>query len=234
MKRFLLGLLKWTGIVVGASILGLSLGVILVVLSSTAPTPTPTPTPVPPVYVVQHPPRHSVLFVIGADSLAHGCPITTPTGDYVLSSRHVVMNEKKDRLMGARWGEQGGASGELFPIAISDRADIGMFGFVDEKRPSVMHHLSESAPGEGEVLWMFGYNWATFSEKPLALATVRVLAGHIVGNNSAGPGSSGSCLLDERGDVVGVNSWQVSGEGGENLSLGPAVFGPWKPTYQAQ
>jgi len=223
MRRVLLLLLGATA--VGAI---LWVGVQLILSGAPAAKPSP-PAPEPsPAYALQHPPRHSVIFIISPSSLAHGCPVTLASGDYVLTSRHVIYDNEAKGLMGARWGEEGGASGRLRPIIAYNDADIGMFAFEGTARPNVMHRISVSAPAPHETVWMFGYDWVTFTEKPLAVNILGVVAGHFIGDATAGPGSSGSCILDEKGEVIGINSWQIGSASGMR-SVGPAVFGQWMP-----
>ena len=159
-----------------------------------------------------------ILALVGRDGMAHGCPIAPSVA---LTNRHVFFGDDKEPHPLAFSSDGSKAEGVLLPWDGFEYADLAS-GITTTDTPYL--YLSTSAPVPGEQLWWVGYNWG---DQQQFMATqiftghlLRIVAGNLVLDVTTPEGSSGSCILDARGQVVGIVAWKES-----THSIGPAVYG---------
>jgi len=56
---------------------------------------------------------------------------------------------------------------------------------------------------------------------------IRIVAGHLMLDDQVPAGASGSCLLNTRGEVVGIVTWGQKTEDLREETVVVAVFGEW-------
>jgi hypothetical protein len=172
-----------------------------------------------------------VLAIMGKYSIAHACPVSE---NLALTAAHVIDPrpfDKETPLHGSRWSAAG-EEGLIDSDAVLRESDLG---FISSLKPfPAFYQHAEEAPEVGETLWLVGYNWSgakeAFAEKIIRVEVVRLVAGHLIFNRAGQPGSSGSCVLNSRGELVGIN---VAGMGvgyKEEVGIAVSVWGAWWPT----
>jgi hypothetical protein len=151
-----------------------------------------------------------VMALIGFDGMGHACPIE----DTVLSARHML----ESRFPWGKewsyymWADGKGNEGWGRGVIVDKYQDMGMFQVTGT--PSF--YPIGSKPKVGDKVW-----WVQFKEGALSFGldevkstTVKhVRAGHIVIADAPNPGASGSCLLNQAGEAVGIVVWKVSDKG---------------------
>jgi hypothetical protein len=176
----------------------------------------------------EYPDTTGVLALMGKAAIAHACAI----GPYeALTAAHVIDPRPFDPsfpLVGARWSA-GNLSGLAIPGYVWAEVDIGTLTS-QEPFPKFYERV-DSAPELGESLYLVQYSWQSadkaFADKVLEVTVKRVVAGHVIFDPSGEGGSSGSCLLNQAGKLVGIN---IAGKGvGFNEEVGIAVglWGDW-------
>jgi len=72
---------------------------------------------------------------------------------------------------------------------------------------------AEKAPAPGEYVYFYGLDWrsksAAFAERVFRAKVIRSVAGILVYEPAGEPGTSGSCVLNEKAEVVAVNTGGV-------------------------
>jgi hypothetical protein len=93
--------------------------------------------------------------------------------------------------------------------------------------------VSQTAPKPGDRIWFLGYSWRnkkTAMEPDVIEARItRIVALHLIFSPSGKPGSSGSCIVNEAGEVVAINEGGYSTDDGSEAGLGVGVWsGLWR------
>jgi hypothetical protein len=176
----------------------------------------------------EHPDTTGVLALMGKTAIAHACaigPREALTAAHVMEPRPL---EPSVPLVGSRWSA-GTLSGRAVPGYVWAEVDIVTLSSLDAF-PKYYERV-DSAPEPGETLWLVQYSWESadkaFADKVLEVTVKRVVAGHVIFDPSGEGGSSGSCLLNKVGKLVGIN---IAGKGvGFNEEVGIAVglWGDW-------
>ena len=178
----------------------------------------------------QVPNTGNILSLFGRFTFAHGCPIAA---DRVLTNAHVLDLRPFDREM------------PLFPYRFqSDTQEglvIGMGASVREDLAwavptpplSFFYPLASNAPAVGETLYWLSYDRSNrkkgLTRKPLSGKVLRVVVGHIILDTETPPGSSGSCVLNSRGEVVGLIAWGLEMDNTEELTVAVGTWSDWLP-----
>jgi S1-C subfamily serine protease len=176
------------------------------------------------------------LELSGPEGFGHGCPLSPTT---LLTAAHVML-QAGSPLRGfgpapLRWRETpSGVHGVVVFLDRDPAADLAVMRGVDGG-PSFTRSfpLAASAPKVGEMLSVIGYDWRRktfFSPRVWKLKFVGESAGHLFVEGNPGPGSSGACVLNEAGEVVGINIAWVETDDMSPVGIGVAVFGDWLPS----
>lgn len=171
------------------------------------------------------------LQIIGRFGMAHACPIAP---DIALTNSHVVDPRPFDPgvpVFPLRWSQVGNPATDtvLLPLNENRRDDLVIAGI----RPSVDHFyvIAKEAPKPGDRLWWVAYDWRNkeraFSERLMSGRLVRIVAGHLIVNEETFPGSSGSCVLNDSGELVGIVSFGAGLNNGEEVAGFVGVYGNW-------
>lgn len=141
--------------------------------------------------------------------MGHACPISATRA---LTSAHVVDPRPFDKdvpLTPLRWSDRLGNAGEATPKGVIADSDLAL---LDGNFP-VVFPLATKAPAEGDKVRMVKFGWR-FKFEELQARVVRMVGGMIVFDKDSEGGSSGGCVLNEAGEVVGVVAWGVPDEAG--------------------
>lgn len=170
---------------------------------------------------------NGVVAMVNADGLkfAHGCPISSHR---MLTAEHVAAIERP-------WSWQGppGWSGVVEVETIDGVRELASMVSEEEGQSfPISYSISPTEPSIGDTLWMVGFGDI---ETPLAPAVkavkvTSVAAGYIFTKGTAGPGSSGSCLFNRKGEVVGINIATI----GTQYGMGTLVLskGNWGEPHE--
>jgi S1-C subfamily serine protease len=175
------------------------------------------------------PDTSGILRLGGRFTFAHACPIE----DLVLTSGHVVDArpfEPEVPLLPYRYSDGAGNAGVVAPLSTERCSDLAVMAV----RPGqvVRPYLRASeAPQIGERVWYIGYDWSgkgkAFAEKVIDAKVIRIVAGHLILDEAGEVGSSGSCVLNQAGEVVAINSFGRQVGVGEEVEGVVGVWGPW-------
>lgn len=170
-----------------------------------------------------------ILRLVGRFGAAHACPV----GELILTNGHVTDLRPFDRdvsLMPYRYSDGAGHSGILAPVSTERCADLGLMavrpGFTVKPYP-----VASEAPKVGERVWYQGFDFASrgkaYAERVVAAKVLRIVAGHLILDEVGDFGSSGSCVLNVRGQVVGINAFGHKVRSGEEVEGVVGIWGEW-------
>jgi V8-like Glu-specific endopeptidase len=171
------------------------------------------------------PPTAAIVSVIGRFGMAQACPVAA---NLAITNAHVVDPFPTNAgmpLMGLRWD-----GGLVRPLTASSFEDLALLTPMGEPFPS-WYPLAAETPAVGEELWWVGYDWGKRS-RALTRRTFRgdvvaVVAGTISINAETPSGSSGSCVLNARGEVVAIIAWGREMDNSEHAAFAISVWGRW-------
>lgn len=191
----------------------------------------------------------SSLRLVGRFSAGHACPIEPRVA---LTNGHVMDPRPFDAsvpLVPYAWSDGNGASGFLAPIR--DAEGHVLEGAVERARdlarveplsprdvfPNPLH-LADRAPAPGDRVWLLGYDWRNrgraMADDVIEARVTRVVALHVIFTPSGKPGSSGSCLVNDAGEVVAINEGGYETEDKEEAGLAVGVWGALSRIPEAQ
>ena len=147
----------------------------------------------------------------------HACPVN----GYVITAAHVVWDEERKTYVRVAWSDGAGSEGLGEVAAIHPALDL----VVLQTEGGAIKFLPAGQIAVGERVYWFEYDFRTRKNALRArrrFATVlRVVAQHYILDDMPIAGASGSCLLNEQGQVVGL---VVAGfDTDDKLGVGAAV-----------
>lgn len=163
-----------------------------------------------------------VVRLIGKGVIAHACPIT---GGLLVTNAHVARE-----VWTLRWSDGSGNEGVAKLLATMDDADLAVFRVT---RGKVDHEYEIGPrPAPGDRAYVRGYRSDgrknVLAERYVATRVSRLEAGHVVFEDDAKPGSSGSCVFNERGEVFAINAAGLgTGVQNEQAGLAVGIWGEW-------
>jgi V8-like Glu-specific endopeptidase len=172
-----------------------------------------------------------VVAVIGPRSSAQGCPVgprEAITAGHVAAATNAL---GQARLQAYR-GENSEWAGYLEAQMASDYEDAGLLR-VAEGHPDFpsWYTVAGKAPALGERLWWVGYDWrkqkTAYQPQVFSAKVVTIRAGNIVLDTQAIPGSSGSCVLNAQGQVVGLLVWGHEMNDARGTAVVVGLWPPW-------
>lgn len=164
-----------------------------------------------------------VVQVWTRGSMGHACPVSDSTA---FTADHVAVTYGEDLgralALPQIWGDRFGNAG-TYAHAWSDiRRDLA-FVQVVEGRFAGWFEIAKELPEVGDEVVIVGYDFdAGFVDKPKKVTVLQVLGGHLTYDGTPGPGSSGSCVLNAKGEAVGINVAAANGQG-----IGVLLAGGW-------
>jgi hypothetical protein len=159
-------------------------------------------------------------YLVGAAA----CPVT-PT--FALTADHVISVQLGDRGIQppVQWEDGLGNAGTANPIDRFPSVDLAGYG----GDFTLTVPVGAEPPKKGDRVFWVEFSWesedSAFERVVRSGVVTRVVAHHIIFKNRAPvPGASGSCLFNEKGEVIGIISLKVAI--GWTGSVGRAV-GVW-------
>lgn len=166
----------------------------------------------------------TVPGVVKRDGLGSICP-TGPREAY--TAYHVVLQTRPGAVyfVPILWATAD-AYGSAYPLYGDSRRDLAVL-LSDTDFPSYFHR-SAAAPAIGDELTVVGYDWAKngIPRKAKKIKVLSVFGGSITVDGTAGPGSSGSCLINSAGEAVGIHHWAFT-DSKLNTGVAAAIWGAW-------
>lgn len=178
-----------------------------------------------------------ILSLIGPDSMGSACPISPDTA---FTAGHVSGSTNAFGVSGSNnYRAENGAGWSGFVEAAHTSAweDAGALRPSDSP-PFDPLELAYRKPEPGERVYWIGFDWRTrkraFERRLFTGKVQRVIAGSIILDTPTTPGSSGSCLLDQSGKVVGVIVWTVGLDDQSEVAVAVGLFPPYLSKKAAQ
>ena len=154
----------------------------------------------------------------------HGCPVD----GVVFTARHVMWNKEEHRFEGATWSSRG-RDGVAFVVGVSSVQDIVVLSIED----GVVTYLPRGWAAVGDLVFWFEYDFRTRANglraRRMFAKVLRIVARQYVLDGIPTGGGSGGCLINERGEAVGLiaGGWLTNDKG----AVGVAPFLP-KPVVE--
>ncbi len=177
-----------------------------------------------------------ILRLVGRFSMGSACPVLTEghhAGVYALTNAHNTDLRPFDDvpLYPYRWQNNYGDSGVAFPQSVFTSHDLSWVRLTPP--PRMVYTIAANRPSPGDRVYWSEFN---FKSRKKAMAPVyrkakvlRTVAGHIVIDKTPNPGASGSCVLNEAGEVVGIIAFAVRVGDTSHVGLAVGVWGDWEP-----
>jgi S1-C subfamily serine protease len=171
----------------------------------------------------------AILRLQGRTSGAHACPVMVGDEQFVLTNAHVT---DRDGWVPYRYSNAYGEEGVLSAVSVNQAADIAVMRA--SKTLGNYYRVASKAPAIGERVRYIGYarssRKAAYAEETFDRVVVRVVAGHLIVDKPGKPGSSGSCVLNEGGEVVAINARGEELDNGDLIGGLVGVWGDWLET----
>lgn len=141
----------------------------------------------------------SVQLLTPVGGAGHGCPVN----NVLITNAHVMLDDKGRPVVAATISQQG-KQGLAALVTFAAALDLALL------EPSIpLDYLPGGTAAEpGDVVYWFEYDFRTVKNALRGRRRVgkilRIVAGHYVLDVTPNPGASGSCLINEKGEVIGV------------------------------
>lgn len=169
------------------------------------------------------PDMSGIMPLIGKGTLAHACPISPVKA---LTAAHVVSKGGEDESPRFHHFQQGDVVGTTNRVEVFEDADIALVWL--DKPVKKFYPLAPTAPIPGEKLFLRGFDFRrqkdALAPRDWEVTVLRTVAGHVVFKPGVEQGTSGSCILNQQGEVVGIVAFGVSIEGGSEAVVGVGVW----------
>lgn len=175
----------------------------------------------------EKPDTSRVLRLMGRWGSAHACPVWP---NLVLTSAHVIEPRPFEASVPPvpyRYQDGQGRTGIVTPATAERCADLATLHVRQELGWYVR---ADTEPKVGDTVWMLGFDWSSRSKaygpKLIEARVTQVIAGNLYFDKTGEPGSSGSCVFNVRGEVVGINQGATIAP---DWTVGHAVgiYGSW-------
>lgn len=165
----------------------------------------------------------------GRYARAHACPVVFRGELYVLTNAHVTALWNRWDLYPYRYSNGAGEEGVIDPLRVDRASDLAVVK--PSSMPTHWYRVAEQAPKVGDKVRLIGFDTrnhkTAYAEKVFDTTVARVVAGHLILSDAGTRGSSGSCVLNERGEVVAVNARGEPMENGREVGGVVGVWGEW-------
>lgn len=179
------------------------------------------------------------IRLVGRHSAGHACVISPRLA---LTNGHIVDPRPFDKevpLLPYLFSDDDGGEGVVTPIPdrLEQSRDLAAVEPMREE-DEFKHYLpvAKERPKPGDRIWLLGYSWdskkTAMADDPIEAKVTRIVALHINFYPSGVGGSSGSCVVNDAGEVVGINEggWPTDDSGMAGSAVG--VWGSLKDKLQ--
>jgi len=167
------------------------------------------------------------LAVSGPFASGQACAVTE---HLALTARHVVETDDGTRIEELR-GSNGDVAGYFTVVRVYEASDLAA---LQTELTLTPYPLAEAPPREGDKVWMQGYDWRNekdmYQPRVFESTVTRSVAGVLHYVPGGMPGTSGSCVLNEKGELVAIDVNKRWADNRKPGGGGVAVYGVWKPT----
>jgi len=175
------------------------------------------------------PDMSAVTSLSGRFSLGHSCVIAPRQ---MLTAAHVIDPRPWDAtvpLVPMVWSDARGHGGIASPVWVKRDRDLGLLTPVEgEPDFPVVLPVAQAPPVAGDKAWILGYEYRSKSkalqERLFETRVLRVFSRMIVIDQDTLPGSSGGCVINDKGEAEGILVWSFGLETGFKDSVGLAVL----------
>jgi hypothetical protein len=164
----------------------------------------------------------NILRLMGENSAGHACPISATEA---LTNKHIAVRGYE--WIKYQWSA-GNASGVVKTVQVDDSRDLAKVEAIGQAFPG-WYVIAKQSPKAGDRVVILGYSWrskkSAMADDRIEAKVTRVVANHVVFHPSGLGGSSGSCVLNELGEVVAINEGSFPTEDRELAGLAVGVWG---------
>lgn len=177
-------------------------------------------------------PFANVLHVMGLSGMAHACPVAEGKA---LTNAHVIQRSTplgEEIVDGMNYSTDNGDDGSVVPFSISSFRDLAVVSGPFK----AFYKIAEKIPLPGDKVRFIGYDLRNkkdaFATRVFETEVVRVVAGRLIMKDAGVLGSSGSCVLNEAGEVVAINGFGMPVGVGDEVGGAYLVVASWKPELE--
>lgn len=173
------------------------------------------------VFLAAAPDLGGVLALIGKTSMAQACPVAP---DKAYTNAHVAVDAP---FIWSSGGHQGllGAPTTTILDKFRDLAVVAPYRSVFPR----WYAISQAQPQVGDRVFFVGFDFRkkgdAFAPRVFEAKVIRLVNGHLIYSPSGVPGTSGSCVLNERGEVVAINAGGRETEDKAQIGVAVGVWG---------
>lgn len=171
----------------------------------------------------------TVVRIATKGGIAHGCPVGPRD---LLTAGHVMMRygHAGPEAIPATWSDTSGHSGSLTMLYFDARRDLVLAESTDVPFAR-WFALASTPPAIGTRAHAVGYDFdnPSLSQRTVSVRVTGLLGGDVLFERSAGPGSSGSCWINEAGEVIAIHHGNFPRGQKKETASGSGVWPPWYP-----
>lgn len=181
----------------------------------------------------------TLMLRLSSDAtMAHACPIGPQralTNKHVLDRRFMFSNGAATGPLGIFAYDDGlGSEGIARGKVVDEWRDLGDIVPLEGYEFARWYPVAKERPKVGDRVWVIGYDWRdkkrAAAERRWDGKVTRIVALQLWTDTGADFGSSGSCVINARGEAIAVNSgfWQRPNSGdGDRVGIATLIYGPW-------
>ena len=148
----------------------------------------------------------------------HACPVNGG----VVTARHVMWDEANRKFIGGSWSYQGQRGGAVV-AAESPYQDVVALELVGGE----INYLPMGAlPEVGATVYWYEYDFRTkkniYRARRRFASVLRLVAGHVILDREPTAGASGTCVINEKGEAVGIIVAAMEAEDGGIVGIAAA------------